>query len=255
MACDPDYLRATALSPSVAKLKQEAYAALEIGEGSRVIDVGCGPGIDTVPLARIVGPGGFITGVDADAAAVEEANRAAVDAGVGAYTRHLVGDATALPLPSAHADACYSERLLQHVAWQKARSVAEELVRIVVPGGRIVIVDTDWATLSISSADAWLERRIVQELAFGFANPYSGRDLPALFRTAGVLALSVRTFDLQLNFDSLTFLLAAPLQRGVATGRIHSAEAKRWSEAMRMANDYGIFFAHLSMIMVAGRVP
>ena len=255
VGCDPRYLRATALSPSVARLKQEAYEALEIAGGSFVVDVGCGPGIDTIPLAHIVGPEGHVTGVDADAAAVDEANRAAVEAGVGAWTRHTVGDAAALELSPGEADACYSERLLQHIAWDATPRVAEELLRVVKPGGRVVVVDTDWATLSIASQDPWLERRIVQELALGFVNPYSGRGLPAVLSTAGLAARSVRTFDLQLGYDSLTYLLAAPLRRGIAARRLGASEVQRWSAALRTANDYGLFFAHVSMVMVAGRVP
>lgn len=253
--CDPNYLRATAVSPSVARLKHEAYEALDVSDGSRVVDVGCGPGIDTIPLARIAGPRGSVIGIDSDTAAVAEANRAAVAAGVGATTRHSVGDATALQLPSGKADACYSERLLQHVPWQQTAQVAAEIVRVVAPDGRIVVVDTDWATLSIATNDVWLERRVVQELAYGFANPYSGRELPALFRTAGVYGLAVRTFDLQVTYESLSFLLEDPLRRGVAARRIRPAEAQRWSEAMRTANDYGLFFAHVSMVMIAGRAP
>src|ERR1041385_989849 len=254
-ACDPDYLRATAQSSAMARLKQEGYAALDIGEGSRVVDVGCGPGIDTIALARMVGPGGFVTGIDADPAAVAAANEAALAAGVATFTRHSVGDAAALQLPSAEADACFCERLLQHVSYAQTPRVASELLRIVAPDGRVVVIDTDWATLSIASSDPWLERRVVQELALGFANPYSGRGLPVLLRAAGALSLEVRTFDLQLGYDSLSFLLATPLRRAIVARRIGAREAERWSAEMQRAHDYGLFFAHVSMVMVIGRAP
>src|ERR1700735_591174 len=53
-----------------------------IGEGARGIDVGCGVGETTRLLARIVGPAGSVIGVDHDAASLEEAERAAADAGL-----------------------------------------------------------------------------------------------------------------------------------------------------------------------------
>ncbi len=36
--------------------KQHVYALLHVGQGHRVLDVGCGVGVDTLPLARLVGP-------------------------------------------------------------------------------------------------------------------------------------------------------------------------------------------------------
>jgi ubiquinone/menaquinone biosynthesis C-methylase UbiE len=50
-----------------------------MGEGARVIDVGCGVGETTRLPPRIVGPAGSVIGVDHDAASLEDARRAAAD--------------------------------------------------------------------------------------------------------------------------------------------------------------------------------
>jgi ribosomal protein RSM22 (predicted rRNA methylase) len=39
-------------------LKKRSYAALQIEAYCKVLDVGCGPGIDTIPMAHLIGPGG-----------------------------------------------------------------------------------------------------------------------------------------------------------------------------------------------------
>ena len=36
-------------------VKRKTYERAHIGEGSHVLDVGCGPGTDTIPLAKLVG--------------------------------------------------------------------------------------------------------------------------------------------------------------------------------------------------------
>jgi ubiquinone/menaquinone biosynthesis C-methylase UbiE len=48
-----------------------------------VVDVGCGPGDVTGLLARMVGPSGFVTGIDMDPAMLRVAARDAAASGVG----------------------------------------------------------------------------------------------------------------------------------------------------------------------------
>jgi SAM-dependent methyltransferase len=251
---DPTYLRTVAQAPAIRAIKDRAYDLLRLGPGVRVLDVGCGPAIDTVPMARRVGPTGLVLGIDRDPATIEEANRTATREGVGAFTRHSAGEATALGLAADAVDAVYCERVLQHISWIDARQVVREIVRVVRPGGRVVVVDTDWATLSIAADDPWLERRVVSEHWLGFANPFSGRHLPPLARASGLVDVAVETFDLPLTLESVEFLLAPALQRGAASGRIGVREAERWYLALRGAHEYGLFFAHVSMVLAAGTI-
>ena len=48
-------------------VKQSTYQRLHVSTGSRVLDVGCGPGTDTIPLAQLVGETGRVVGVGKDA--------------------------------------------------------------------------------------------------------------------------------------------------------------------------------------------
>lgn len=59
-----------------------AMDALDPRPGQHVADVGCGPGITTVELARRVQPGGSVTGVDVSARMVESARARAATAGL-----------------------------------------------------------------------------------------------------------------------------------------------------------------------------
>ncbi|MGN6563545.1 MAG: methyltransferase domain-containing protein, partial [Thermomicrobiales bacterium] len=108
--------------------KQQVYARLQVREGQRVLDVGCGVGVDTLPLARLVGPAGRVEGVDVDAAAVAEANRRAAAAGMREWVEHQVCDAETLPFADDSFDACHSERVFMHLI--RPEAVFAEIVRV-----------------------------------------------------------------------------------------------------------------------------
>lgn len=250
--CDETYLKAVAQSPGIRRVKERGYEKLGIGAGSVVVDVGCGPAIDTVPLARVVGPTGKILGIDHDPRMVELANAEAMKEGVATIARHAVGDATALDIPSASADACFCERMLQHLAWPKAARAVTEMHRVVRPGGRLVLIDTDWASLSIAASDPSLERRVVAEHALSVASPYAGRYLPALLGSVGVKAVSVETFSMQLTCDYVQALLYPSVIRGVMSGRLLAQEADRWSRSLRESKEYRTYFGHVAMVLAVG---
>jgi hypothetical protein len=124
------------------------------------------------------------------------------------------------------------------------------MMRVMRPGGRIVIIDTDWATLSIAAQDPLFERRVAAEFGLFFANPFSGRYLLALARNAGLSVVSVQTVALQLSFQALEYLLRPALQCAVRSGRLGEQEVRRWSDDMSATRDYGQFFAHVSTVML-----
>lgn len=110
----PEFLRVIRLMSRARK--EQVYAALHVAAGSRILDIGCGPGADTIALAQLIGPTGYVVGLDQDAAMLAEADARATEAGVGGWVEHRLGDAEAMPFPADHFDACHSERLFLHLA-------------------------------------------------------------------------------------------------------------------------------------------
>ena len=134
---DPDYLDAAArlLLPS----KLRTYELMELQEGHRVLDLGCGPASDTIALAGIVGETGRVVGVDADAEMVAEANERASAAELAGRVTHDHADAAFLPFDDDSFDACRSERVFQHLPDPTA--ALAELIRVTRPGGKVIVVD------------------------------------------------------------------------------------------------------------------
>ena len=88
---DPAYLRAAA--ERVTQLKQITYERMDISPGHQVLDVGCGPATDTIPLAALVSSAGKVVGVDYDAQMVAVANQRAEMEVVGGWVEHREADA------------------------------------------------------------------------------------------------------------------------------------------------------------------
>jgi len=236
--------------------KRRTYARLQVGEGQRVLDVGCGIGIDTLHLGEIVGPAGSVHGVDVLQRTVREAHRRAIEAGVDAWVKHHVADAYALPFAEETFDVCHAERVFEHLA-DPERALAE-MVRVTKPGGHLVVIDGDGGSMSIATPDAETERRISAAWIAKVKNGFAGRLLFSSMTAAGLDDVTVEVeckamtklawFAYLVKLDDLE-------ARAVASNAITPEERRRFRDSLEAADARGAFFATFNMISVFGRVP
>lgn len=253
----PSYLDAAAAL--VAEGKARSRAAMALAPGGAALDVGCGAGADTIALAEIVGPSGRVVGVDHDEGMLAEADRRAEAAGVSAWTEHRRADALALPFADGAFDAARSERLFQHLA--RPEAALAEMARVTRPGGRVVVMDTDWGSRSVDvpAGEVELERRMARVLTERcLANGYSGRRLWGLFHRAGLRDVRAETVPTVVTSYGLWRLLSRlEMAEGEAlrAGVLSPDEVRRLDDALRAADEAGEFFALTTLVLCTGRVP
>lgn len=126
---------------------------LDLKHGDRVLDVGCGTGLNFPLLQDAVGPGGQVVGVDASAAMLARAQLRVERHGWSNVELHHgdAGDLSLDPGEAAPFDAALFTYSLSIIGnWRQAYARTVEHLR---PGGRVVVVDLSlpvgrWRVLS-----------------------------------------------------------------------------------------------------------
>lgn len=105
-----------------------------IPRGARVVDLGCGPGVDALFLAL---QGMRVTAIDRSATALEVARKTAALWGV--EVDWVEGDVLGTPLEDASADAVNDSFIFHNVAPEMRAPYAREVARLLRPGGLYVM--------------------------------------------------------------------------------------------------------------------
>src|SRR5258708_20784045 len=163
--------------------KHRTFEMLAPRPGARFLDVGCGAGDDVLELARLVGKTGKVVGIDRNPAMVAQGVERARNSGLPVSFE--IGDAHGLRFADRFFDGARSDRAVQHM--ENPEKVVQEMARVTVSGGRVVITEPDWETLTVDSSNRAVTRRIVQFISDrALRHGWIGRQLASLFRRAAL---------------------------------------------------------------------
>ena len=115
--------------------------SLEIGEGDRVVDVGCGFGDTAIAFAGRVGPKGSVVGLDCCEAFLEQGRKDAAAAGVG-NIEFIEGDVQTYPFANEY-DFCFSRFGTQF--FENPVAGLKNMRRSLKPGGVMTMIV--WRTI------------------------------------------------------------------------------------------------------------
>ena len=255
-----DTMDQTSQWPAIIALRAFETEHLALGSGQRALDVGCGRGEVACQMAARVGSSGQVVGVDASEAMLADARQRARVAGVEVDFR--LGDALALDEPDGSFDAVRAERVVQWIP--DGEAAVAELVRILRPGGRLSLIDTDWRTLAIDLPDHDAAAAVSRGmLAIRGLPATAGGRLVNLCRGAGLddVAVLPQT-HVWTAWDPDTeeapsgfFPLEGVVEQFVEAGGLTPEQGTTFFEQMRAAGRDGRFFMSLTMFAVAARKP
>lgn len=165
---------------------------LALTSGEFVLDVGSGNGILAREMASDVGPKGHVVGVDPAKTMVSMAKAACPVADF------IPGDAMKLPTEDLYFDAVMASQVMCFVPC--VDTVLSEMHRTLKPGGRLVILDTDWGSLVWTCSDKELLARSIEELTSPYSSAHTPRKLSHQLKNAG-FEISSRQSHTILNWD------------------------------------------------------
>jgi arsenite methyltransferase len=225
----------------VLRRRELVRAALGARPGDRVLDVGCGPGFYVTELLEAVGREGSVVGLDASADMLAVAAKRAEGHD---NVKFHEADAASLPVPDASFERAVCVQVLEYV--RDVPTALTEMHRALRPGGRVLVWDVDWATVSWHAIDRQLTRRVLAAWDKHLTHPSLPRTLAAQLRDAGFadVRMDAHAFaTAELVADAYGGSLVPLLEQYVAEqGGMSQQEAKAWANEQRELGDRGEFF-------------
>jgi arsenite methyltransferase len=233
------------LTPDVVAQRSQVLRALELREGERVLDIGSGPGLLANEMAALVGHNGRVCGIDISEDMLTISRQRCADQ---PWTEFQKGDATKLPCTDDSFDAAVSTQVYEYVA--DIPTALAELYRVIRPGGRVVVLDTDYDSLVIHTENQARMERVLSAWNEHFVHAGLPRTLSRQLRDAG---FTVRQRDVIPMFNpeyrENTFGRGAlSIMATFAVGRrgVSREEAAAWLAEFAELDKEGKFFFSLN---------
>lgn len=214
-------------TPEIIRQRLNTLDALALRAGERVLDAGCGTGLLAESMAGQVGSQGSVVGVDNSAAMLAVAQQRCAQL---QQVELREASITELDFEAQSFDAASCTQVLLYV--DQVELALEQLHRLLKPGGRLAIIETDWRGLVLNNQDEALTRRILDAWDGAVASPNLPVKLGAMLRRLGFSALRIEpipvlnTSYLESNFSAgmVQFFAKNALDKNL----ISEDESKRW---------------------------
>lgn len=138
-----DRVTAIASPPNEGYVRQQLIKAI-VGQPQHILDLGCGTGSSTILLKQAF-PDAEVVGIELSPWILAVAHRRAAQAGVELDLRHGLAEMTGLAAESF--DWVTASFLFHEMPVARSRQVLTEAMRLLKPGGRVLVLDGNQSKL------------------------------------------------------------------------------------------------------------
>ncbi|MCA9880487.1 MAG: methyltransferase domain-containing protein [Thermomicrobiales bacterium] len=240
-------------SAGATRRRRRLLEMLALKPGEHVLDVGSGPGHYAFEMASAVGDSGRVAGVDnADDSLATAQRRCAGLVNVGFH----LGDATALPFADAIFDAALSTQTFEYLP--NVQAALAEMFRVLTPGGRVLIHDTEWDAWAWHASDRARMNRIMAIWDKHLADPHLPQTLGSRLTAAGFKDVGVEPLvHLETTYDpaSMSAILTKFVAGYVTSQGVADSEAEAWADDLRALGSKGEYFFSSNEYIFTGIKP
>ncbi|MFD0916338.1 methyltransferase domain-containing protein [Pseudahrensia aquimaris] len=178
-----------AASQDMRRQRQTMIEHLAPKAGEAILEVGCGNGDLTREIANLIGPNGTMVAVDPSSAMIEQASSAAPPA------RCIEASAVELPFEDNAFDAVIAAQVYCFVP--DLKTAVAEAMRVLTPGGRLVILDSDWRSMRWTTGSEAAFARADRIVRAHYAHSDVPEQLPHLLADQGFGNIEQTVFTIE----------------------------------------------------------
>lgn len=213
-------------SAGAVERRSRILRALNLRTGECVLDVGSGPGHQVAEISPLVAPDGLVKGVDSAESAIAIANERWTCLN---NVEFIPGDAYNLPFEDSTFDAVMSSQVFEYL--DNVVGALSEVLRVLKPGGRVLIHGTEWGALLWKSGDAARMARFMNIWNGHLADPHMPQTLTKKLGIAGFNSVKAEPLvHVETTYDShsmsavlMKFVVGYVVSQGVSKD-----EANAW---------------------------
>jgi len=228
-------------TPDVTRQRMRTLDALQLKASEFVLDVGCGTGLLAHDMATLVGAAGGVIGIDISQDMLTLAERRCADL---PQVQLKLSGAENLPERDDCFDAAACVQVLLYLS--DIPTALSEMYRVLKPGGRIALIETDWRGTVLNSFDDSLTRKILA----AWDDAVSSANLPVrlgpLMSAQGFSAIGVTAFPIvstSYTPGNWSFgMLEQFAQHAREQGAVSAAESQAWLDDLKLKGAEGSYF-------------
>ena len=221
--------------------RKRTIESASVKPGESILDIGCGTGFLTFDMAPIVGESGYILALDPKPSMVE----ATKDRCAGFCQIEVKqGDITSIPSSKTQFDLVTCTQVLLYV--ENIDKALSEMFRVLKPGGRIAILETDWQSVVINSGFPELTRTIIDAWDTTVSSPNLPKKLTKLLLDKRFHSIKSKVIPL-LNSEYLPDSFSGSAiewlpKTAYKRGGISRTQGKLWVEDLKQRGKDGNYF-------------